>query len=676
MDLKPIEAFKLFDENDDYFLQLKEDEKYNLPRVLSNYSFKTPELATESIISFSYDNIAFAAKVFLNVDLLPYQIATLEIMFDKQFPMIICSRGYAKSFSLALFSILKALLFPNTRVVVISASFRQAKTVFNYINDIYKKSPVLQQICGRGNHPKFDISACYFQIGTSKITCLPLGDGERIRGERGNVILTDEFGSINEEIFQVVVRGFGAVSQDPISKVKEKYRLEHLEKTGVDTRNLRTSTNNQIILSGTARYQFNHFYRWYKKYLNIISCRNDKKKLKSIMGDEVTDEELGSIDTNEFCVVQVPYNYVPILDESMLSQARATMTEAQFQMEYGAKFWADSDGFIPMSLLHAVSMQRPYIPSLIGENDKKYIMGVDPARKKDHFALVVIELDESEAHQHKIVYCWATNIKKMKKSKEVNENQLYYNTCAEKIRQMISRFNIVQIMIDSGGGGDAIAEILSDKTKCKNGERPIWEIDNPDHRMYEGDHLIKLINFNSKWIAEANHSLRKSIEDFRLLFPSFNGEEIEKDMKENPQLYSENYIDKITNKTRNFMTDSLEDVSFEIESLKEEISSIVITQTQGGNEHFDLPKLEGAKKDNDTRRKDRYSACLLAHWGIQDIVINDNSSNYKNYGGTAKSLAGGNISAPMYRGLPAGTRYNSGSSLNVVTKRTGGNIIY
>ena len=105
------------------------------------------------------------------------------------------------------------------------------------------------------------------------------------------------------------------------------------------------------------------------------------------------------------------------------------------------------------------------------------------------------------------------------------------------------------------------------------------------------------------------------------------------------------------------------------------ISSIIITQTTGGSEHFDLPKLENAKKTSDSRRKDRYSACLLAHWGIQDLVTDETTSNYQNHGGSADSIRQ-NVDAPMYRGLPAGTRYTSGSSVNVVSKSGGGNIIY
>ena len=38
-------------------------------------------------------------------------------------------------------------------------------------------------------------------IGQSTITCLPLGDGSKIRGQRANDIIADEFASIPRDIF-------------------------------------------------------------------------------------------------------------------------------------------------------------------------------------------------------------------------------------------------------------------------------------------------------------------------------------------------------------------------------------------------------------------------------------------------------------------------------------------
>jgi len=672
------DQFLLYDLQDEAFLGLTKKEIKKLPREFSKYYWNNNDMVLENIIDYCYKNFAFAAKFFLNVDLLPYQVVVLEEMFYKQFPMIICSRGFSKSFLLAVYAVLRSILVQGSRVVLIASSFRQSKFVFNYINDIYKKSHVLRSICGRANYPKFDVSACRFAVGLSNITALPLGDGQKIRGERGNCILADEFSSIDQEIFQVVVRGFGAVSLDPVSKVKEQARLLAMEKSGIDISEYENpDKGNQIIVSGTAYYQFNHFYEWYQRYLQIITCQNDKGKLRLIMGEDTTDEELNHLDTEQFGIIRVPCEAVPILDDSMLAQARATMTKSQFDMEYRAIFYADSEGFIPMSLIKAVSFFNRYPSMVSGSRAKRYIMGIDPAKKRDHFSIVLIELDEEEK-RHKIVYCWATNEVKMKKSGEVSERQTYYAACAKKIRKLLAKFNVALIVMDAGGGGEAIADILQDSANLlEPTDQKIWEVDNLDQQLYEGRHILKMVASNTSWASSSNHSFRKSIEDFRLLFPILDSIAIEKDISANPEAYSRDFMSKLTKDSKTYNIDTLEGISEDIEEMKKEISNIIVTATPNGSEHFDLPKLaNGGKGAGDARRKDRYSACLLAHYGIQFVLEEENEINIKLGGGTAEELSTqGGDNMLMYKGLVSGGVYRSGAC-GMVTKSGGGNVAY
>ena len=54
--------------------------------------------------------IGSTCKLLLNIELHPLQIATLQEMWVRSFPMLIASRGFSKSFTLALYSILKCVL--------------------------------------------------------------------------------------------------------------------------------------------------------------------------------------------------------------------------------------------------------------------------------------------------------------------------------------------------------------------------------------------------------------------------------------------------------------------------------------------------------------------------------------------------------------------------------------
>ena len=126
----------------------------------------------------------------------------------------------------------------------------------------------LRDLCGSNSGPRRDVDRCVMHIGDqSTITCLPLGDGSKIRGQSANDIIADEFASIPRDIFENVVAGFAAVAASPSEKVKSKAKAKRAKELGIDFKteqSLITEKSNQIILSGTAYYDFNHFADYWK----------------------------------------------------------------------------------------------------------------------------------------------------------------------------------------------------------------------------------------------------------------------------------------------------------------------------------------------------------------------------------------------------------------------------
>ena len=98
------------------------------------------------------------------------------------------------------------------------AAFRQSKVLFEYMDTIWKNAPVLRDLCDNKSGPRRDVDRCVMHINQSTITCLPLGDGSKIRGQRANDIIADEFASIPREIFENVVAGFASSSIFPYRK--------------------------------------------------------------------------------------------------------------------------------------------------------------------------------------------------------------------------------------------------------------------------------------------------------------------------------------------------------------------------------------------------------------------------------------------------------------------------
>jgi hypothetical protein len=295
---------------------------------------------------------SFACKYILNIDLAPMQSLLLYEMWNRKFPMLIGSRGMGKSFILSVYPLLRALFMPRRKIIVVGAAFRQSKVLFEYMDTIWKNAPILRDLCGTNSGPRRDVDRCVMHINQSTITCLPLGDGSKIRGQRANDIIADEFASIPRDIFENVVAGFAAVAASPIEKVKQKAKEKKAKELGVSLEggaSKETEKSNQIILSGTAYYDFNHFAEYWKRYKSIINSRGDEKKLEEIFKGAVPD----GFDWTEYSVIRMPVQKLPdgFMDAGQIARAKATVHSGIYNMEYGAIFTTDSQGFFKRSLL-------------------------------------------------------------------------------------------------------------------------------------------------------------------------------------------------------------------------------------------------------------------------------------------------------------------------------------
>jgi len=429
------------------------------------------------------ENFSFLCKHLLNVDLLPSQALMLQELWTRRFPMLIASRGFGKSFILSLYAILRALLIPERKIIIVGAAFRQSKVLFEYMETIWNNAPILRSICTNNCGPRKDIDRCVLRIMDSRITCLPLGDGTKIRGQRAHDILADEFASIPRDIFETVVVGFGAVSSTPIVNVKRKaaeLMANQLDVDIDDDPDADKVTDNQMILSGTAYYDFNHFAHYWKNWRSIINSAGDKTKLRAVFADNDPPPEFN---WKDYSVIRMPYELLPegFMDAAQVARSKATIHAGIYQMEYGAVFTSDSQGFFKRSLIEScianeenriMDNNGPIIfePMLMGDHTKQYVFGIDPASEVDNFSIVVLELNPGH---NRIVYCWTTtraqHREKLKKG-YVKEKS-FYDFCGRKIRDLMRLFPCVHIAMDKQGGGVAVMESLHDDDKIQQGER-------------------------------------------------------------------------------------------------------------------------------------------------------------------------------------------------------------
>jgi hypothetical protein len=610
-----------------------------------------------------------AARILLNVQLLPLQSVILAEMWEKPFPMLIGSRGLGKTFLLATYSMLKMCLTPKNKtggpgckIVITGAGFRQAKQVFEYMEGIYYNSPRLKSLGHVGDKEAISRESDRYtlRIGSNNTIAIPLGNGEKVRGLRANTVIADEFNSISPDVFETVIQGFAAVSADPIEAVKVRAKIAKAKLMGLTEEDLgiKKQKDNQIIISGTAGYDFEHFAEYWRKYKAYIESRGIPDKLVEYFPDGTPED----FDWKDFSVIRIPFTKVPagFLDPKILARSQATLHSGTFAKEFGAVFSKDSAGFFKRTLIESCVASDKNIrkdgwpawcsvafdPMIIGNANRSYTIAVDPASEVDKFSIVVLEEHENHA---RVVYCWTTNKKEHRELISIGmiQEHDFYTYCASKIRQLIKTFPLGadgRIGIDAQGGGLAVIEALHNKNNITADEQLIWPIEggkNPLDDVQPGLHIIEPIEFgNYDWTYKANHGLKQDMESKALLFPRFDQisielasaqdyERIANFEKENPGVKARAY-------------DTFEDCCLEIEELKDELTSIVVTRTGTGpnsRDRWDTPETKTQQGKKGRLRKDRYSALVIANMIARQKRVKMGVMQ-SNVGGLLQSITG------------------------------------
>lgn len=432
--------------------------------------------------------------------------------------------------------------------------------------------------------------------------------GETIRGLRANVVIADEFDAINTEIYEIVVKNFGAVSLDPVNEMKRVSRVSAMRERGIDVPKELADGGfkNQSIIMGTMGFEFNPLYQYWHKYNTIIENKGliDGHQMKS---------------WREFVVLRMPCEMIPqgFMSDDTIEAARVTMHPAYFNSEFGCVPITDTEGFFRRTMIESC-VARPsniqddvkwpkWCPStfdvrLKGDPDKRYVMGVDPAAEDDNLAITILELHPEHS---RLVYCWTVNKKKLAAQQFGDKVKNYYKYVARKIRNLMADFNIDHIGIDAQGGGGALAEALQDEGALKEGEVPLWPFIDPnkaqDTDNYPGLHILHMIQFaKADWTSQSNHGMLKDLQNKTLLFPDYN-----------TILMGLAGLQKATGAS-SIYSDSEEDCLEEIEELKKELSTIVYTKT-AHREKWDTPEIKMADGTKTNLKKDRYSALLIAN---------------------------------------------------------------
>lgn len=559
------------------------------------------------LYKFMKENITFTTELLTGIELFPFQHMAVKAMMENDYFLGVWSRGMSKSFSTGIFALLDASLNQGVHIGIISKSFRQSKMIFRKIEDIAadKKAELFQQCIGKVTKSNDEWS---MQIGKSRITALPLGDGEKLRGFRFQRIIVDELLLMPEKIYNEVIMPFLAVVENPTERQRIRDAEDQMIAAGKMTEEERTEwPSNKMIGLSSASYKFEYLYKLYQAYENMIFNPGAKNQGRR-------------------CIMQFSYDAAPkaLYDENLITQARGSMSQSQIDREFNAQFTDDSAGYFKISKMADCTIVDGESPAVevAGDQDAEYILSFDPSwsesETSDDFAMQVIKL-LPEQKKGVVVHSYAlpgTNLKK---------HMTYF-------KYILEHFNIIMIVGDYNGGVQFINSCNeSDLFKKEQLEINCFDADfiNPQNYVSDLREARRQYNINNKticnlrkptsqWIRTANEMLQTAFDRKKLYFAATA-------MDDN---YSMQKAKKIPIKDLKFskyedeknigakMIEFVEHQKDMLDLTKAECALIQVTTSAGGNQNFDLPSNLKRQKGADRPRKDSYSALVLGNWGM------------------------------------------------------------
>ena len=557
------------------------------------------------LYKFLRQNPSFASEMISGIKLFPFQHMAIKAMMESDYFLGIWSRGMSKSFSTAVFAILDAILHQGVHIGIISKSFRQAKMIFKKMEDIAKdpKATFLAQCVTRVSKANDE---WVMEFGASKVTALPLGDGEKLRGFRFQRMIIDELLLMPEKVLNEVIMPFLSVVENPTERQEiHDLETEMIKQGKMKEEDRHKWPNNKIIGLSSASFKFEYLYKLYSQYESLILNPNDQ-------------------DGAHRTIMHFSYDCAPdqLYDQNLIDQAKATMSQSQFDREFGAIFTDDSSGYFKVSKMAACTIPdgEGQCVEVRGEPSDEYILSFDPSWSEsdgsDDFAILLIKLNK-ETRKGTVVHSYAlpgTNLK----------------THIKYMVYLLKNFNIVCIVGDYNGGVQFLNSCNESSIFKKNGLKlNIMDADLDDHQEYEkGLSRLKrqynksdktyvfLRKPSSKWIRYANELLQAAFDHKRIFFA---GAAMDDDY--NRQRKSHIGIKELTfvrgyneSSEASKMIDFVEHQKDMMDLIKVECALIQVNTSVQGTQSFDLPINLRKQKGADKARKDSYSALILGNW--------------------------------------------------------------
>lgn len=198
---------------------------------------------------------------YLGILLKPFQKVLLFVMIHYNYTLFFASRGLGKTWLVALYCVVRCILYPGTKIIVAAKTRDQAMVL------ISEKIPELISLSTTGMIEREMDGSIRPSLNThepnvkfnngSWIKIVP--STQTARSRRANILVLDEFRMIDPLIYRNVLRRFLAVSRQPGYLKKSEYK-----------NNKKYMERNQEIFLTSPYYKHNWSYQRYQIFIKAM----------------------------------------------------------------------------------------------------------------------------------------------------------------------------------------------------------------------------------------------------------------------------------------------------------------------------------------------------------------------------------------------------------------------
>ena len=374
-------------------------------------------------------------KDYLGIELKLFQKILLYAMMQHDAFQQIAARGQGKTQLVALFCVVRCLLYPGTTIVVSSYTFKQGKeTILKIVDDFMRKSPLLRNEIEKCSVGQNDCSVYFKSGGWIQVRVA----AESSRGAHCQILIIDESRMVTQHIRDTVLMPMLASPRSP--KYLNKPEYKHLKEM------------NKILMMSSAWYKQSEMFEQVKSYLaNMLNEKNyflcDLPYQLSISEDLLMKESI----------------------ENEMSEQ--TFSDITFMMEREGIFYGSGED----SLFNFQSLNDRRILQEGLHNLEYYrVNGVKvPAKQVGEKRILSLDVALLASRKHdNDASCFTIHSARETASQSYIDNIVYIETAegvlTEELGLMVMRYyynyDIDYIALDSAGIGQAVLDyIMSDR---------------------------------------------------------------------------------------------------------------------------------------------------------------------------------------------------------------------